>query len=109
MEYKKSKTDFLEHPDDTELLGDSTNYKFIHPNFDLYSEHMTRFSQETDSTVIVKYTIVHGSLKGAYTHQYFNLRGLEIESFDRAQGLNSATHVSEAALQVRALAEIHEQ
>jgi hypothetical protein len=105
IEYKKSKTDFIVDPDDTTLLMESENYRFIHPNFDLYREHITRFAQEADEAVIVKYTVVPESAKGAYTYEYFNLRGLEIDSFDRAQGLEAPENLGKAALEVRSLAD----
>lgn len=105
MEYKKSKTDFVVTPSNMAQLAASAGYRFIHPNFDLYREHMSRSAQEMDEAVIVKYTIVPGSLKGEYTYNYFNLRGLEVNSFDRAQGLEAPENLGEGALEVRSLAD----
>jgi hypothetical protein len=104
MEYKKNRTDFVVTLDDASLLQEGTNYRFIHPNFDLYREHLRRFAQEAEETVIVKYTVMAGSAKGAYTYDYFNLRGLEVNSFDRAQGLDTREAPGEAAQAVRSLA-----
>ncbi|SFU21011.1 hypothetical protein [Paraburkholderia aspalathi] len=66
---------------------------------------MSRFAQEVDETVIVKYRVVPESSKGAYTYGYFNLRGLEVDSFDRAQGLDASEDLGEVALEVRSLAD----
>ncbi|QNB17606.1 HNH endonuclease [Paraburkholderia tropica] len=104
MEYKKNRTDFVVALNDASLLQEGANYRFIHPNFDLYREHLSRFAQEVDETVIVKYAVVAGSAKGAYTYDYFNLRGLEVNSFDRAQGLDTREVPGEAAQAVRSLA-----
>ena len=41
MEYKKSKTDFVVALGNAAALKDSDNYRFIHPNFDLYREHLS--------------------------------------------------------------------
>lgn len=105
LEYKKGRTDFVVASNDATLFADGANYRFIHPNFDLYREHMSRSAQEADEAVLVKYTIVSGSSKGAYTYGYFNLRGLEVDSFDRAQGLDAPENFGEAALAARSLAE----
>jgi hypothetical protein len=86
MQYKGSKTDFVVVPGDGGLLESANNYRFIHPTFDLFGEHLDRFSQEANDAVIVKYRVVEGSTKGAYTYDYFNLHGLEVGSFDDAQG-----------------------
>lgn len=104
MEYKKDKVDFVISPD-AALLQESANYRFIHPNFDLYKEHIKREAHEADDAVIVKYTVAPNSEKGAYTYEYFNLRGLEVNSFDQAQGLEAPKDLGEAALETRALAE----
>ncbi len=104
MEYKKNRTDFVVALDDASLLQEGATYRFIHPNFDLYREHLSRFAQEVDEAVIVKYTVVAGSPKGAYTYEYFNLRGLEVNTFDGAQGLETLKALGEAAQAVRSLA-----
>jgi len=109
MEYKKDKIDFVVSPQDTTLFGDGANYLFVHPNFDLYREHLSRSSLEEEESVLVKYTVVEESLKGAYTYEYFNLRGLEINSFDLAQGLDANDSLSEGALEVRSLADEYRQ
>ena len=109
MEYKGSKIDFIISPSDQTKIMTSEGYQFIHPNFDLYREHLSRHAQETEDLVIVKYTIVPGSIKGQYTYTYFNLRGLEINSFDQAQGLQPSENLSEVAIEARSLAATYGQ
>ena len=106
MEYKKTKIDFIVVPSDPALLMDSATYLFIHPNFDFYREHMSRSVQEGEDGVLVKYTVVPGSIKGAYTYDYFNLRGLEVNSLDEVQGAKTQEILGKVALEVRALADI---
>jgi hypothetical protein len=109
MEYKKSKTDFVVDLGNAAALEDSDNYRFIHPNFDLYREHLERSAVEAQDSVIVKYTVTPGSEKGAYTYAYFNLRGLEVGSFDKAQGVEMLVDLGEGALEARALADQYGQ
>jgi len=105
MEYKKNKVDFVVTADDPALLTNGDNYRLVHPNFDLYTEHLSRSAMEEDDAVLVKYTVIAESPKGAYTYQYFNLRGLEIDSFDKAQGIETTGGLGEFALEARGLAE----
>lgn len=105
IEYKNNKIDFVIDPNDAEALRTSLNYRLIHPNFDLYKDHI-RFSRTQDDDItIVKYTKVPGSEKGNYTYDYFKLRDLEVGSFDEAQGVPVTDHLSEGGLEVRALAD----
>lgn len=109
MEYKKNKVDFVVTADNPALLNSGANYRFIHPNFDLYSEHLSRSAMEADEAVLVKYTVLTSSPKGTYTYDYFNLRGLEIDSFDQAQGIERAEELGVFALEARELAETYGQ
>ncbi|MGS4887053.1 HNH endonuclease [Roseibium sp. MB-4] len=109
MEYKKNKSDFVVAPGNVAALVEADNYRFIHPNFDLYSEHLERSSVEANDTVIVKYTVSPDSPKGAFTYDYFNLRGLEVGSFDDAQGVHKSENLSKGALEVQALADQYGQ
>jgi hypothetical protein len=105
MQYKVDKDDFVVVKDDAVALADGANYRLIHPNFDRYRDHLARSALEANDTVIVKYTKVSGSEKGAFTYDYFNLKGLEIGSFDQAQGAQIAEDPGEAGLMARSLAE----
>lgn len=109
MEYKRSRIDFLTEPDQVEFLTTSKGYRFVHPNFDRYADHLSRQAVEQDEGVLVKYTIKNGSFKGRYTYNYFNLRGLEINSFDKAQGIMKRPERGTLALEVQALADTYGQ
>jgi hypothetical protein len=86
-------------------LNSSGCYAFIHPNFDLYKDHLERRAQEANDTNIVKYTVQNGSEKGEYTYDYFNLKGLEVGSFDTAQGFKASILIGDLAMKVRLLAQ----
>jgi len=105
IEYKKNKVDFVVTVGVPALLTNGENYRLVHPNFDLYTEHLSRSAMEAEDAVLVKYTVIAGSPKGAYTYEYFNLRGLEVDSFDKVQGIEPAVGLGELALEARGLAE----
>jgi len=108
MEYKRSKSDFVVDQNSTTALQTSAAYRLIHPNFDLYKEHIGISMQQDDDVTIVKYT-KRGTDKGNYTYDYFNLQALEVESFDAAQGAAPSENLGEGALEVRLLAIEHQQ
>ncbi len=62
-------------------------YKFIHPNFDTYNDHLLYFSITVNDKKIVKYKVANASNKGAFTYGYFKLSDFEIDSLNVAQGL----------------------
>ncbi|NKJ02792.1 hypothetical protein [Novosphingobium sp. SG707] len=86
MQYKKNDDDFVVNKIDSSTWGNSDNYALIHPNFDYYSHHMRYSAIDIDDRMLVKFTVINRSKKGEYTYNYFNLRGLEENQFDRAQG-----------------------
>lgn len=109
MQYKGSKTDFVVFPDVATQYENEANYRLIHPNFDFYGEHLDRFAVEKGTKRIVKYLVIEGSAKGAYTYDYFNLRGLEIGSLDALQTGQQPTNLGDLAMKVQLLAEEYGQ
>lgn len=109
MQYKGVKIDFVVSPNLAAEFENEANYRFVHPNFDLYEEHLDRCAVEKGTTRIVKYTIAEGSAKGAYTYDYFNLRGLEIGSFDALQTGQQRADIGELAMKVQLLAQEYGQ
>ncbi|RYZ68078.1 MAG: hypothetical protein EOP09_10010 [Proteobacteria bacterium] len=105
MQYKKDKIDFIVDPTSAPSLLESSNYRLIHPNFDLYKDHIAVSMIQSDDITIVKYSRKEGSQKGAYTYDYFNLSELEIGSFDQSQGASHSEELNGAALEARMLAE----
>jgi uncharacterized protein (TIGR02646 family) len=69
---------------------ESSNYKLIHPNLDIYFDILRRVAIEINDTRLIKYTVVDGQDKGQYTYDYFKLVEFEQDSFNKAQGLNDA-------------------
>jgi hypothetical protein len=57
--------------------------------------HLKRFVVQLDDSELVKYSIEPGSVKGDFTYRFFNLAGLEVNSFDQAQGQVSLNEVHE--------------
>jgi hypothetical protein len=106
MGYKKERVDFVVDSADEDARLLSTNYLFIHPNFDNYEDHISHSLNQANGRVVQKFTKQAGSNKAEYTYTFFNLRGLEVDGFDEAQGaIEKEEILSEGALEARALAE----
>lgn len=87
MEMKGQRLDFIVNR--IAVGADPENeahYRFIHPNFDLWSDHLKRYVVQENSAKLIKYVVVPNSRKGAYTVDFFQLKELEVDSFDVAQG-----------------------
>lgn len=91
MEFKKAKTAFLtvQREQVTHVPGDSSWFRFVHPNLDDWRQHLRRFAQQIDTHTFVAYKVVDNSAKGLWTWTFFALERLEIESFDTAQGIRT--------------------
>ena len=91
MQLKKDDVEFLVSRD-TILTkhGSSDQYRFIHPNFDKYSQFIKKISYEEDDQTYVKYT-KSDHPKAEYTYSYFDLRALEVNSFDQGQGIDTSS------------------
>ncbi|WP_414611574.1 HNH endonuclease [Stenotrophomonas muris] len=105
MQVKKERDDFivgsLEFSDDGDV-SDNSRYRIIHPNLDVYSEHINAIFVDVDNIVIRRYMILAGSSKGQATVEYFLLRNLEEDTLDEIQGLGESTG-AERAGRIRAL------
>ncbi len=108
MQYKKNKVDFVVDEVNPAALQTSANYRIIHPNFDLYKEHILISVMQNDDVTVVKYT-KQGTPKGDYTFDYFKLEELEVGSFDVSQGRLDLDDLGEGALEARLLATEFEQ
>jgi hypothetical protein len=104
MQFKRSGDDFVINGDDAAALQVSDNYRFIHPNFDLWDDHLTRIAIQVNAKNVVK-ILRRDSAKAAYTYDFFNLKDFEIDSFDAAQGLENEAEESAAVIELRKLAE----
>lgn len=104
MQYKRAKIDFVIDAVTATAFQDSANYRLIHPNFDLYKEHISINMEMNDDTTLIKYTKRPGSEKGLYTYDYFNLQEREVGTFDAAQGLDVPGDLEKGALEAQELA-----
>lgn len=104
LQFKRSGDDFVINGDDPAALLASDNYRFVHPNFDRWDDHLTRIAVQANTKNIVK-ILRSDSEKAAYTYDFFNLQDFEIDSFDAAQGLENGLDESAAVIELRKLAE----
>ena len=109
MQFKRSGDDFVVDPDDSTKFQDSENYRFVHPNFDAYGKHLIRLQAQADTKNIVIFVKTPGSEKATYTHDFFALHELQVDSFDKAQGLEEENLETELAAKIRALAKEFDQ
>ncbi len=94
MKIKKNRTDFVSDivylktlsRIDKDHYFKSENYKIIHPNLDVFSEHIKYCNADIDGMRTVKYK--YQSEKGRFTYYYFKLNEFEIDELDRAQGID---------------------
>lgn len=88
MSIKGSKVDFIvNNLENNENPFDSKNYYFIHPNSDVYNDHIKFISHQYGNQKFVFYHIVKDSKKGKYSYEFFKLKQLVVNCFDKAQGI----------------------
>ncbi|WP_448698136.1 HNH endonuclease [Mucilaginibacter sp. AW1-3] len=86
MSIKRNRTDFLVDASTIRLRAQqSDQYQFIHPNLDIYRQHMSYVAFALDDQDMVKYTPLKP--KGQYTYDFFRLYEKEVNSFNLAQGI----------------------
>lgn len=102
MKIKRTNVDFI--VDQTTIvanIGRSDSYYFVHPNLDVYRDHILIKSKRSGEYFINKYKIKTES-KGRYTYDYFKLKELEINSIREAQGINKLkTLASNISINIR--------
>jgi len=103
MQIKKADVSFLAHhiTGTSRRVFRSRYYSFIHPNLDFYESHLHRCVVQNGRKMMVAYKIVNGSAKGSYTYNYFNLKNLELNSFDGAQGMKGRAEIKNAVVASR--------
>lgn len=104
MQFKRKGDAFVIDTDDPTKFQTSDNYRFIHPNFDAYGEHLTRMTAQVDTRNLVIFIETNGSEKAVYTREFFGLDELQVDSFDEAQGLVAENAETALVAQVRTLA-----
>ncbi len=91
----------------------SENYYFIHPNSDIFEDHIEYTMLQKGRKVFVFYNIINNSIKGRYSYDFFKLDRLVINCFDEAQGLDAhdenSTISSKLMEEIKNLEKIYEQ
>lgn len=88
MQVKKDDISFISSEQDIKNTPFvSENYRFSHPNLDNYFDNINIIIHITNNDKIVKYDPL--TEKGKFTYYYFKLDDLEIEAFNKAQGIIS--------------------
>lgn len=96
MSIKNEKIDFLVDPALTRANPqDPSLYKFIHPNFDVYDQHLNYFSTIDNQKKVIKFLVVRKSNKGKFTYDYFRLNELEIDTLNQAQGVKKKEELTD--------------
>lgn len=111
MQFKGEDDDFVVDKINAASFTSSNNYQILHPNFDPWDEHLVRDAIQLNTKYVVKYALVSANPKGQYTYLYFDLKSLEINSFDEAQGGKCAApdSESESVAEARRIAAVHGQ
>ncbi|WP_105624929.1 HNH endonuclease [Cronobacter malonaticus] len=88
MKMKGRRTDFL-----TEKFNSNPdpfakeNYLFIHPNRDVFEDHIAYEHHQKGRDIMVYYSVISDSAKGNFSMEFFKLEQLSVNSFSKAQGL----------------------
>ncbi|MDO8270431.1 MAG: HNH endonuclease [Gammaproteobacteria bacterium] len=84
---KKADISFLTRLEDAQRRPfESETYKFIHPNLDVYFDHLSYEATFRNASRYIKYFVVNRSTKGEFTYSYFKLDELETDSYSNGQG-----------------------
>lgn len=106
MEHKGEDDTFVVDKTNTAPFQTGANYRIIHPNYDHWDDHLVRLTLQVNTAVLVKYAVLASSAKGRFTYEFFELKMLETNSFDEAQGKATPmmVAVTQFALEAMALA-----
>lgn len=86
MNIKKDRIDFIVDIGTIKIdYKISSQYHFIHPNFDNYYDHIDYEAVIRNNKKLIKY--ITKSNKGIHTYNYFHLDKIEIDTLSEAQGI----------------------
>lgn len=71
----------------------SNHYKIIHPNLDVYTDHIVLKTIRRGDAIFIKY-VTKNQDKGKFTYDYFKLSELEIDTINNAQGVSTSRSLS---------------
>lgn len=89
MKMKGRRIDFIKNPfvnSVNPFAGE--NYFFIHPNSDVFEEHIRYIHVQNGRDIMVFYQIINNSPKGVFSHNFFGLDKLAVYTYNKAQGLS---------------------
>lgn len=88
MEIKKDELGFIRSIQNIEAnFDDESQYLFIHPNHEKYSNFIIRKQEQVGDYCAIKYIFDGNCEKSKFTYNYFKLGDLEIDSINETQGL----------------------
>lgn len=90
MSVKNANYSFIFNMDRDAILAkhaESSSYEIVHPNLDVYSDHIHKILIQIDGSMLRHYQPLNGSSKAMRTIEFFRLRDLEINDLDVAQGI----------------------
>lgn len=109
MQFKGQSEAFLVDSADAAKFEDGANYLFVHPNFDRWEDFLERVEVAKGGKRIVGFALVSNDPKASYTHAFFNLKELVMNTFDNMQGAPTQAETNELGKLVLDLAELYRQ
>ncbi|MDP9954786.1 uncharacterized protein (TIGR02646 family) [Epilithonimonas hungarica] len=86
MKIKKERIDFLiDEENALDKFRDKDNYKFIHPNLDIYVDNLHYINLVVNDKKFIKY--LSKTDKGKFNYEYFHLDMIERSTLNLAQGI----------------------
>lgn len=90
MKIKGRRLDFLSKTFHDEITPyNKESYLFIHPNADLFEDHISYTYNQKGRDIIVKYEVLEDSDKGNFSYDFFKLEQLSVHTYNEAQGIYS--------------------
>lgn len=90
MKIKGRRLDFLSENFHDEITPyNKESYLFIHPNVDVFEEHISYTHNQKGRDIIIKYEVLDNSDKGNFSYNFFKLQKLEVHTYNQAQGIYS--------------------
>ncbi len=109
MQFKGQSEEFVVDTLDVSKFEDGANYLFIHPNFDRWENYLERIEVAKGGKRIVGFVFVSNDPKATYTHDFFHLKDVVMNTFDDKQGAPTQAESNELGKMVLDLAERYHQ
>lgn len=90
MKIKGRRLDFLSETFHDEITPyNKESYLFIHPNVDVFEDHISYTHNQKGRDIIIKYEVLDNSDKGNFSYNFFKLEKLSVHTYNQAQGIYS--------------------